>query len=1230
MHIARAALAVVAGAWCLSATACGAGLITGVVASHRSSNPPPPVVPPSLSLPETVFPLVPAEAALAATRTVLVSNATISGPLRVQLRAAGTAVDQLNPVIVSGQGSTTVVGFQLVVAPIVAAIGDPTAVDVQGQLAVLVGGNEVAAPVPVVLAKQPVAALAQGGQPRLFLSPLGGTSARLLVNGLRATRAESLEMLVSIADPADASILVTRPCANLTLEVVPGGAAFVTADVPGNDFPGEVSLVVQDALAGRSTAVTDAFYGPDVALALPRQGPTTGGSLVTLIGTALVPLDWTQQPARPDFSKIELLFRKGERELRLDPRDLRTAVSGLDRLVFTMPASPDGRPGQVDIVLRLLGSVQAEVTADNRFLFANPLPVFGPRGAVLDQRPVAITPIELEGAPQGGEDATDLAVLYAEGGVGFLQVLLSEENGMFIRGGAPRRLGNPEVAAERDPADICTGDFNGDHVPDLFIVNQGAGSAIHHIMLGQPKPLPPLGAVYQLLGDAGNTRCRAADFDGDGIDDLLLLPGANAPPGQPPQVYLARPVGDTPAFVRIADLPVPPLHYGAVTVARIDAGPTYDVALLVGGAQPQLEIAFGNGDGTFGNVQHLALSVPGQTPTAGVTAIGVHTCGTVPQPPATAPMSLVVLLAGEPNSATSPNAIAVLHANAQQVYQQPLPGDVWLFSSEPFLANATINFDADPEVELMVATRGDTNRFFLLFDWNGSGFGPPVTGPGEGVEEGAERLLSIGSLGVGTAFPGGPVQVKGVFALHDSETDGFRERRVSTLLVGQRALGAPDLGGGLQIRARALLAGSFSDTSVASGGATQDLALAATDLLGRDLVDIRTNDGFGGVFQGGPQLAATGIVQETLALARVTPMFQGSDPRYAGKDALAFFSADGSMSVWEPANATAQSSGDLRLLAADPALHTLAPSSRSRIRSVDVDGDGVLDLVALLTFDVAPKPREGDGLLLLLRGKPAPSAQEFPFYEPTVAMAVHGNASSFTAGDFTLESSSGPQRFELALAVPSGTNPGGSDGDHVRFYRYQAGAAPEDDHFVRSAAPGGAQVLLGGSAPTQLAAADFDGNGTIDLLVASQGDAALHLFLNNGAPGSAPLEVNLDAFHESLASPTAAAPGRPTSLLIGDINGDGNKDALLSTESMANNIRDTSVAFFLSSGTGEFASPVFVSATRIGSSDNAHLNARLAADLADFNGDDVLDLAVVWNTQGTGDRNVRVLFGGSR
>ncbi|MEI6128754.1 MAG: VCBS repeat-containing protein, partial [Planctomycetota bacterium] len=94
----------------------------------------------------------------------------------------------------------------------------------------------------------------------------------------------------------------------------------------------------------------------------------------------------------------------------------------------------------------------------------------------------------------------------------------------------------------------------------------------------------------------------------------------------------------------------------------------------------------------------------------------------------------------------------------------------------------------------------------------------------------------------------------------------------------------------------------------------------------------------------------------------------------------------------------------------------------------------------------------------------------------------------------------------------------------------------------------------------------------------------------------------------------------------GDINSDGNVDALLTTQARsASNVLSASVAFYVSSGTGSLDGPNFVSRTRLGDR-----SAAISVALGDCNGDAVPDISAGWATFGVGDRNVRVLFGGSR
>jgi len=182
--------------------------------------------------------------------------------------------------------------------------------------------------------------------------------------------------------------------------------------------------------------------------------------------------------------------------------------------------------------------------------------------------------------------------------------------------------------------------------------------------------------------------------------------------------------------------------------------------------------------------------------------------------------------------------------------------------------------------------------------------------------------------------------------------------------------------------------------------------------------------------------------------------------------------------------------------------------------------------------------------------------------------------------------------------------------------------------YATGGASEGARALIAGDRPTRLVASDMDGNGTVDLLVATDGDLRLRLFKNSGAPAPDPADVAIESFVESSGPPLRTPDGRQTNLLLGDINGDGNVDALLATEfTRSNGTLTSSVVYYLSSGTGQLSPFTRVSPTRLGDRD-----ARLAVDLGDINSDGVPDLSIGWFpplTGGAGGNNLIVLLGGS-
>lgn len=1225
--------AALAGGLLLLLASCGAGLITGIAASGGDGNSAEARAP-ELSL-NPLMPLVPAPSTM---RTVVVANAQIAAAatLRVRIEGAGVGVDQPNP-SVTGQGGSTLISFMLDTAAIAAASGDPTAADVPATLSVLVDERPVAPPVSIVLARQPRAVLVLGaGQTERFVSPIG-ERVQLQVDGLRTAALSELQMLVTTVDPDGTPApgqpwpTLTRICTDLRFD----DPTTLSAIVPGSTSLTSLQLFVRDAVAGQSTTVLNAYYRPEITLALPSQGPTTGGSLVTLIGTALVPLvvDAGAGTSSLSFADIELSFAKGERITTLLPEDFRVPESGNDRLVFTMPASPDGRPGQVDIVLRArVGPVVAQTAASQVFLFANAKPFFGPRGAVLDRTPVAVVPILLDAAP--ALDATpDFAVLTDQGGVGFLQLLLSLQNGMFQPFAAPRQIGNHEVAAERGPRDICAGDFDGDNVPDMFIANVGAATAVHHLVLGRKRPETPLGAVYAVPGDPGTARCRAAKFDSDTLPDLLLVPGAGAPAGSLPQVLLARPLAaGQPGFSLPVHLPVRPLQHEAVEIADLDGDGFNDVALLRGDTL-QLDIAYGNGDGTFVQGDALDLTIPGYLADVRSGAVGLHACRNGP------PQSLAVVLAGLspllPEYPDTQPTVAVIDPTGARTYLSPLPPENVLgLPVEPLGQSLLEDLDGEPPVEMAIAIAGEPSIISLGLLRLGADAFELVPG---GVESGAELPRQMSALHFGSAFvatetsPAAPA----VFVVHESEIDGVREKRLSTRLVyndpavpGLTLLLPPDAGAIIPQQIEGIVGGNFHPVSIAGAGLVRDLALARGGEI--ELIE---NDGFGGFPRSTDRLSWQGLRPRSVALVPVPPEVAAilPDPQDA-VDRLVFANADSRIGVWrhelggDPTQLPDELSIHLRTLSTVPALQTGILADTTRIRVGDVDGDGLPDLVVLLSFE-NPPPGEGGAAIALMRGKPAPVPGEFPFHEPLALTPVHSNASAIALGDFAA-SIDGLTQLELAVAVPAGTTPGALDGDHVRFFRYHAGNTPAEDTFQPSYhdGPDDARVLLAGSGPIELAAGDFDRDGLVDLLTAGAGDSALRLLRNVALPATGQPEVDIDAFVEGLTSPQPMPPGKPTFLQLADLNGDGKVDVVASGEFTSNTgLRSTSVAFFLSLAAGEFAGPQFVSPTRLGDRD-----ARLVMDIGDWNRDEVPDLFFGWNTFGGGDRNLRVLFGGTR
>lgn len=1186
-------------------TSCGAGVgVAAILSKNGSRRPPPEVRPPELSLPEPTGPLVPPIDVIPV-RTVVISDYQVqsSSQLRVELRALDVVSVQSSPLILSSASGASVLGFILQSREINAKVSDLTAADVDARLAVLVDDVEIAPPVPFLLRKQPRASLVPPqGQTVAFLSVLGGTRLTVRSNYLIGATPDDVQIQIGAIDPNGAIRL--QKCSDLEVATAESdGAVVVSGIAPSVPFAGSVLVAIVDSKAGSSTLVPNVFYKAALDVVSPRTAATEGGEVVTLAGTAMVPFDRSQNPATLDFSKVSVLLRRGGREVVVPAVSMRPDLSSPSRLVFTVPPSPDGRAGPADVVLRMefSGGVAAETIAPALFVYGYSTPLFGPRGTVLPDAPtrIALAPIE------GFTSDSDLAMLSSLGGLPRVFLFAARGNGMFTRLGAPFEGGLLADPNQRLPSDLLTTDLDGDGRMDLFVLNQGSTQGANHgLLLNRPKPAAPLVFVGGVLStQPGPRRVVRGDLDEDGIVDLVMLPT--------PQAFLAKfasgPSGGLPSFVSVTIPGVGAGPYDAVEVADLDGDRHLDVAFVVGGVAPRVAIAFGDGHGAFVSGPVFALAIPGYTGVASSPAVGLHACGTGPL------RSLAVVLAGRGSDAATQPTVAVLAQPTARAFAQPIASGVWsVVDADEALATSTLaDLDGDGIGELVVGHVGVAKNPLHLLTWVVDHF---VERP-DSVERGIEDVRDVRQI---------IVEGNAAKIAHTVLVDGSDEFRVSTWLVaaGPRLV-APDAARGLPSPIKGIAIGDFR----ANGNGTRDAIVASGSAL-----DLLVNDGIG-TFTSSTRIDVPHLVPRTLQAVRL------AQPTSAGGDGLVFLLDDGRIG-WLPPGATTPLLGVADLRRFGPSSIWARPvGESSQLAAADVDADGISDLVVLLSCDaVGSERREGEALLFVLRGRSVTSSTELPLREPPPGLAVarlHGNATGLALGAFVHDPSA-PSRLEAAVAIPSGDSGAPAAGNHIRFFRYAPGATPAEDRFVPSFAEDGKAVLIAGDQPEQIVASDFDGNGTIDLAVASAGDARMRVLLNSGSKlATHPLEVNIGAFVESFGVPPPLPPGRPRAVFLADLNGDGIADLLVASTDDTGVLR-TGIGIYLSNGNGRLALTTIVPPVRTGDLVPAITggfvprNANSAFALGDVNGDGTLDLLVGWATTGSTDRNLRVLFGGAR
>lgn len=137
-----------------------------------------------------------------------------------------------------------------------------------------------------------------------------------------------------------------------------------------------------------------------------------------------------------------------------------------------------------------------------------------------------------------------------------------------------------------------------------------------------------------------------------------------------------------------------------------------------------------------------------------------------------------------------------------------------------------------------------------------------------------------------------------------------------------------------------------------------------------------------------------------------------------------------------------------------------------------------------------------------------------------------------------------------------------------------------------------------GNSPSSLAVGDFNGDGQLDLAIANELDNTVTVLLGDGTGNFTP----------ATASPFAVGL-HPTSLAVGDFNSDGNLDLAVT------NLNGNNVTVLLGNGTGWFK-PDPSGPFAVGT-------APVSITVGDFNGDSIPDFAI----SNAGSNNVTVLLG---
>jgi hypothetical protein len=645
---------------------------------------------------------------------------------------------------------------------------------------------------------------------------------------------------------------------------------------------------------------------------------------------------------------------------------------------------------------------------------------------------------------------------------------------------------------QTDPSALAIADFNGDGLPDVAVISSADNQAI--VFLSQGNGSFKAGKAIN-AGPAPGA-IVAGDFNGDGHMDMAIVSAEGT------GIFLGKGDGTFKPVANIRNA-----FGNAIAVADFNGDGKLD--LVVGDNQfGTLDLLLGNGDGTFqpmtvlpaaGNPVALAVAdLNGDGSPDLVVATGAND-------------QIVTLLNNGKGTFSNPQAVSVAGAIA--------------------LAIGDFNGDGKPDVACATLVGGTAAVVLLLGEGNGQ-LGAPTKIVSEGNPTGVAIVAAGDFNGDGHLdLVASLNQLSGNYTLMlEGNGDGTFQKPAKYSMGSPQAFGVADFNG--DGRVDIVTANGSINTSLLSvllgegngefqtapqtaltafAGNVSPVGVASADLNGDGLTDFVAAES-----SGAQVLLAAGGNQFTAG------QFIGTAPTFI---ALADVNGDG-----RPDLIMTTSTNNVAIFLGNgdgtfqPALNSNAGAGQFGVAVGDFNGDGKPDL-ALIINSQSLGVMLGDG-----NGN---------FAAPVKLFTLGTEPDSIAVGDFNKDGKLDVvvSNYGDAAAGPASISvfPGNGDGTF---------AAPTN------------LALPGTADPWEVAIADLNGDGNLDIVSSNNNESYISIYLGNGDGTFKPPSNNFSAF-------------APLDLVIADVNGDGIPDIAFLSQG------EYDLGVLAGKGDGTFAPAVF-------------------------------------------------------